>query len=203
MQLDVIRPAVAEEALPPLEQLRAQLSEISDGLRTMAHRLHPPQTEHLGLAAALESLIREHRTQGLHLGTEMALKLPRVSPLASIAVYRIAQEALWNASKHAGGARVTVTLQCHEGQIHLNVRDHGPGFSLSQARRSGGMGLASMRERAELAGGTLEVRAQKGRGTCIHAIVPMCSEGSAAGERAVEGATVRRGRRTPSSPSQS
>ena len=89
--------------------------------------------------------------------------------------YRVVQEALSNVKKHAEATEVTVRLEASSGTLRVEVRDNGVGFDPEAAReflRSGRVGLASMRERAELAGGTLTLKSGQGEGTTIMATLP-------------------------------
>ena len=90
--------------------------------------------------------------------------------------YRIVQEALSNAAKHADAAYVGVSVEADQHQMRIEVTDDGRGFDHGQAReflRMGRVGLASMRERVELASGTLVVRSTPGRGTTLVATLPV------------------------------
>jgi len=91
------------------------------------------------------------------------------------ACFRIAQEAINNATKHAGGKRIAVDLEAGDRLLQLVVRDDGAGFDMDEARpaRGGSLGLAGMAERAELAGGRLKVRSRKGLGTRVSAVFPL------------------------------
>jgi signal transduction histidine kinase len=83
------------------------------------------------------------------------------------ALYRIAQEALNNALKHAGAGNVTVCVRSRDGLLELEVLDNGAGFDLSAAGKDGGLGLTSMRERAEKVGGMLDITSAPGEGTRV------------------------------------
>jgi signal transduction histidine kinase len=91
------------------------------------------------------------------------------SPSAAVAAQRIAGEALTNAVRHAGAARITVSLVAEDAHLVLQVCDDGSGVV---EPRSGGVGLTSMRERAEAVGGTLHIDAAPGRGTVVRAVLP-------------------------------
>jgi signal transduction histidine kinase len=102
------------------------------------------------------------------------------------ALYRIAQEALSNAVKHAGASRITIRLSANSSAVRLSVRDDGAGFDphVIERRddtddgREGGYGLTTMRERAHALGGVLDVRSSPGRGTVVEAAIPPRTEGS-------------------------
>jgi signal transduction histidine kinase len=102
------------------------------------------------------------------------------------ALYRIAQEALSNAVKHAGASRITIRLSADSSAVRLSVRDDGAGFDPhvielrddADDSRDGGYGLTTMRERAHALGGVLDVRSSPGRGTVVEAAIPPRTEGS-------------------------
>jgi signal transduction histidine kinase len=86
---------------------------------------------------------------------------------------RTLQEALSNATRHGQGADVRVELNGSTDRLRLRVSDHGPGFDTLNGERSGGLGLAGMRERAELLGGDFDITTEIGRGTTVHAVWPL------------------------------
>ena len=136
--------------------------------------LHPPVLDDLGLAASLESLARTFPQLTIHAEVQPC-ELP---PHVATAVYRIAQEALQNVAKHAEAGAARLRLAPHGEAMLLEVEDNGKGFdaaaSRSPADRPGlvGYGLPGMRERAELLGGTLEVKSCPGQGTLLRLRFP-------------------------------
>jgi PAS domain S-box-containing protein len=155
-----------------LRKMRDEIFQLSLRLREMSHYLHPPVLEDLGLVAALRSLILGFRNEGEEVSFRLPDEIPTVSLDAATALYRIAQEALKNARKHAPGAPIHVTLANRDGALELVIRDAGPGFDLLQARLSGGLGLLSMHERARLVHGSLLIDSRLGDGTEIAVRVP-------------------------------
>jgi two-component system, NarL family, sensor histidine kinase DegS len=144
-------------------------SATQEGLSEV-RRFIAAQISQRGLSAAIGEYVRGHQNA---YGTQVAFEaepLPRLAPEAEIVIYRIVQEALQNAHKHARGARVVIRLTCSANQLRLAVRDDGPGFDpRSVLRRAGreSWGLTSMRERAELIGAQLAVASRPGYGTEI------------------------------------
>jgi signal transduction histidine kinase len=105
-----------------------------------------------------------------------ALSPERHDPSLETAVFRLVQEALRNVRKHAGLCAVTITIDESEGQMHVEIRDDGCGFTPDSARqrgRQGGLGLVGMRERAALLGGALDIQSEPGRGTRVRASLPL------------------------------
>ena len=156
-----------------LEAVTRQAEQLSDAVRGVSHQLHPTILEDLGLESALQQLVGEF--EGAHrIPMDFVSRpLPHAVPLATAtALYRIAQEALRNAAKHAPGAPVTLELSSTDQELRLAIRDAGPGFNVNALQQRGELGLISMRERAKLAGGRLLLRTGMGNGTEVVAIFP-------------------------------
>lgn len=163
-------------------ELRGLVSGAIDQVRQMALNLRPPSLDQLGLVPALRSLIATY-TASTHIQVKLdALREPMtLSPERTIAVYRIAQEALTNIAKHSGARYVSMSLQREGDTLHLTIRDDGKGFDPAPLLRRGqrnasggpGVGLFGMEERARLAGGSLRLQSAPGRGTVIDLQLPI------------------------------
>lgn len=164
-------PAVREA----LAELREEVARSLEGVRRLARELRPSALDDLGLVAALEGYTQEFaRRTGLAVTFEPACGGDRLPPRVELVLYRIAQEALTNAAKHSGATRVAISLVREPGAVSLGVRDDGRGFDPSRiSSAGGGMGLISMRERAELAGGVLTITSVPGAGTTVSARIPL------------------------------
>lgn len=139
-----------------------------DDVRAITDDLRPAALDDLGLAAGLRGLAERMATPGT--AVSVTADLPGRLPAAvEVACYRIAAEALANAVRHAGAQRVELRASATPGLVTLCVEDDGSGLP-AQPRR-GGLGLASMRQRAEEIGGRLDVTST-GRGTLVHAELP-------------------------------
>lgn len=151
-----------------LRILRLSIGEI----RRLVKGLHPDTLNDLGLVSALRSLLNElGKATGWQTSfttSDEQLSLPK--KLES-ALYRIVQEALNNVAKHAQAERVQVKLEVVDNQVTIGVRDWGVGFDLAEVDK--GMGLNGMGKRAELLGGTFQVRSAPGEGTTIHVGIPL------------------------------
>lgn len=173
---------------PGQDALRAQLeaaialtSATLDDTRELSRLLRPPILDDLGLEPALRWLVRSVR-ESSGLAVELQVDpLPALGDDASTLLFRIAQEALNNAAKHAGAARVTVRLEVRDGGLALAVEDDGIGCTPAMAARGGGSGLSGMRERLRLYGGQLQLRSAPGAGMQVLALLP-AGEGDAPGE---------------------
>ncbi len=164
--------AQIEEPVALLDRLLAQVRSLSLDLR-------PPLLDDLGLVPSLHWLLQQHEaragTPEVHLDTDALLG--RCDPMIETACFRIAQEALTNALRHARAQNVHVSLALQDEHLRLAVRDDGIGFDAAAARvraeRGGSLGLLGMHERASLAGGTLTLLSAPGRGTEVEAVFPL------------------------------
>jgi len=140
--------------------------------RRILAALRPLAVDAAGLAAAARrSLDDVARDTGWSVSLVENLEGVRLPPTIEAAAFRILQEALSNARKHAGTTRIEVVLAREADRFHLDVRDHGVGLAESGEAR--GLGLASMHERARLLGGSCVVERAPGGGTRVHAQIPI------------------------------
>ncbi len=168
-------PVAAKARLAGVQELaRDTLAEV----RRMSRDLRPFVLEDLGLAAALDVLVRDlgAAMPGAHVGCEIVGHATRLSPELELTVYRIAQEALNNVRRHAADAtRVNVALFYEDWGVQLMVEDNGRGFVTQDTAslvRDGHLGLAGMAERAKLFGGQMEVTSAPGEGTTVGLRLP-------------------------------
>ena len=150
------------------------LDQVLHDLHNLAANLRPTTLDHLGLVEALRLYIESVRAQsGLQVQFEASsLGAERLSPETEIAVYRIVQEGVTNAVRHAHATRVDVVLSRKAGQISTVVEDDGIGFDVSSAMSRGRLGLGGMRERATMLGGVLEIETSPRHGTTLVARLP-------------------------------
>jgi len=158
-----------------LDQILADVVNLSNRLRHIAHSLHPSILDDLGLDAALRNLTETFDERYDRSTSFVARNLPeQFDPEIALAVYRIAQEALRNVIKHAGDdVTVSIALEGGPGQLDLTIRDSGSGIVPQRLNALNGLGLKSMAERAELLGGKLAVESFPGQGTCVHVRFPV------------------------------
>jgi two-component system NarL family sensor kinase len=164
-------PAVAAEQL---ELARGLVDLTLDEARAAIGGLRPPVLDDLGLAGGLASLARS--IPGVDVLVDLADD--RLPEHVEIALYRIAQECLQNVVKHASAGTARVSFRVHRGGASLEVADDGVGFVAGAAAEgTGGYGMQSMTERAELVGGSLRVVSRPGSGTTVTATVPVSGSG--------------------------
>lgn len=176
------RLAQLEDALPPDSPARGQLdaalalcSETLEDTRHLSRLLRPPILDDLGLEAALRWLAR---SLGESTGIPVTLDLqplPALDGELQTLLFRVAQEALNNAAKHAQAQNVIVRVVSRDGMLQLQVADDGHGFDPGQASQAGGSGLGGMRERLRLYDGRLELHSAPGEGTRVRALVPLAA----------------------------
>jgi signal transduction histidine kinase len=152
--------------------VRDALSEV----RAISAGLRLPELGPLSVAQVASRAIDDHqRRSGVRVEQQLE-HLPEQAPLSiKIALLRTLQEALSNATRHGGGVEIRVDLRADADALQLTVTDHGPGFVVDEAERSGRLGLKGMRERAELLGGTFEVRSAPAAGTAVLACWPLAA----------------------------
>ena len=173
--LRVLLTAAAKRA--DAAQIRAAIGEAVEhvtreieNLRAIIADLRPAALDELGLGPALDTLLaRTASVHGLEVRADVSLPEQRVAPDLESVVYRVVQEALTNVAKHARATAVTVAVHAEDERLVVCVADDGVGVTDA---RSGGYGLAGMRERVSLAGGDLEV-SRGDPGTVVRATLPL------------------------------
>jgi signal transduction histidine kinase len=182
LELKQLGSKVGKDDDKSIQRLREQLEEIGRTVHRIAHELRPTAIEDLGLQAALANHISDWSAQysipvDFHCNKD---GLDRLSGEIQTAVYRIVQEALTNVARHASGVTaVSVILDRMETALNLTIEDDGCGFDVERPRtgaNGGGLGLAGMRERAGLIGGTFEIESSEGTGTTLFVRIPTCQD---------------------------
>ena len=169
LQVDTLRNQLRGAADAGLLDLRSGIQSTVLDVRRIVEGLRPPSLDELGLADALVQLASRLDGGG---GPEIGVRVEvgELPAAVEVAAYRIAQEALTNAARHAGARHVTLTVVPGDDDIVLRVSDDGCGVVQP---REDGVGLSSMRERAEEIGGGLEVRCVPDLGTTVTARLPL------------------------------
>ncbi len=159
------------------------LATVSDLLERAMSELHgvifalrPPDLDDLGVVAAIERYVQQINRSGLPCRLEVIGEPQRLSPEARLGVYRIVQEALHNALRHAHADEAVVKMEWLEDRLRLTIRDNGSGFDPEQASKPTSLGLLSMRERAAAIGATLEIASRPGAGTAVILERPLAGE---------------------------
>ncbi len=176
MNLQLFRHDLTDEAAKAkMDGIVDFTQTIVEKVRRVSYGLHPPALDTLGLNLALTGLC-----EGFTEHTELPIiytgqEVPGLSETAQISLYRIVQESLTNAARHAHATEVTVELSDRGTEVILEINDNGQGFDLAQIMAQvgrTGLGLLGIRERAEILGGRVEIQSEPGQGTHIRVIVP-------------------------------
>jgi signal transduction histidine kinase len=169
----VLLAAAGNTDMPGIAESIAAVDEALVQVRSLSLDLRPPQLDDLGLAAALRWFVdRKLRIAGVALELNLDPALDRLPAALETACFRIVQEAVTNALRHAGPRRIAVEVSRAGDAVHLIVKDDGCGFDVAGTRAAApgtSFGLAGIEERAMLAGGRVEFRSRAGSGTEVHA----------------------------------
>lgn len=154
-----------EKAIDRAEKMSFLIDKTIGDVRDMAYRLRPRVLDDLGLSDALESLVSDFEKRSNVSCVFRRDPIPKIDKTLATALYRIGQEAVTNAIRHARATTIVVELRTDAHGLVLTVEDNGVGFI--PEKNKNGFGLEGMMERASLAGGWLDITSQKGRGTRI------------------------------------
>jgi len=177
------------------DRIQQKLAETAETVRQISHQLHPAILEYSGLVPALQAYCAEFSSlSGIRIVFDAENSIGRVEPDVALSLYRITQEALQNVAKHAQVPEARVTLRRSAGLLCLTIEDHGIGMATTPPPATG-LGLVSIKERARLIHGTLEISSQPNRGTAVMVKVPQKASAAAAAADGVPAATS--GRRVP------
>jgi signal transduction histidine kinase len=175
LQLLALRPpATTGELGAQLAALSDKVKALSSDVHQMSHDLHPAKLERLGLVAAVGGFCRElAAAEPIEVHFQADLVPAGIRPERALALYRVAQESLWNVVRHSGATRVTVSLLGEGEDLRLLVTDNGCGFDPASVSSSGSLGMLGMRERVSVLGGQILWDTMPGRGTTVDVRMPM------------------------------
>ena len=152
-----------------LGDLSGRAQAAVDDIRRLVYALRPPALDDLGLVAALRQHAEQYAHTGLWVTVQAPESLPSLPAAAEVVAYRIAQEALANAARHSGAATCAVRIALKDA-LCLEITDDGRGIEVG---RRAGVGLASMRERAEELGGSFAIESAPNAGTTVRVRLPL------------------------------
>lgn len=168
------RLGASPEAALRITDLRELTAATLDAVRRISRELRPPMLDELGFLEAVSWRARSFgEASGLYVELRQGKRLPEPGREAATALFRVFQEALTNVARHARASRVRVFLTCGHGLFTMVVEDDGAGISAAALDAPDSLGLAGMRERMRLVGGTLSIRALPQGGTRVKAALPM------------------------------
>jgi signal transduction histidine kinase len=178
LNLQMLRPMVADAGVAGrLEDSITMMDGMIHQARDIARRLRPPLLDEAGLVPAIDHFLKSLAARsGTRLEFEVAPGVTRAPPGLGTTVFRLVQEAVGNALRHARATVVRVTLRDEDGALRLVVEDDGIGFDPAAVKRSAQrgahLGLLGMTERVRNAGGTIELESRPGAGSRIIASIP-------------------------------
>jgi PAS domain S-box-containing protein len=178
LNLKIIAPDIPPAAANRLDDSIHLLDRLLAQVRQLSLDLRPPLLDQLGLVPALRWLVDQQRQRTrLRMSFSTDVDDLKLDPAIQTACFRVAQEAITNVIRHAGAKNVAVDLRCEADRLWLSVRDDGAGFDPGAIERMtaarSNLGLVSMKERALLVSGGLEVRSVPKKGTEIRAWFPL------------------------------
>jgi signal transduction histidine kinase len=172
MRIDELVLSSPEQA--ELGAIRDALAISLKDLRNIASGLGMPGIESLSLEATVRRALRDvERQTGATARAQLAIGDHEAALATRITIYRVLQESLGNSHRHAPGECPLVQVRCTADWVDITVSDEGGGFDPQQARQAGRLGLHFMEERVQLLGGRFELATAPGRGTTIHAALPL------------------------------
>jgi signal transduction histidine kinase len=167
---------VGSEVNTRAQALHSLAQRLGSELHDIAVRLRPKALDDFGIEAALRSYAQVwSRETGIEADVQTTGREDRLSEVIETTIYRIAQEALTNVSRHSGAKRVSVVLHKGDRMCRLAVEDDGKGFQpevAGVADGESGLGLLGMAERARLAGGNIDIESSPGGGTSVFVRIP-------------------------------
>jgi signal transduction histidine kinase len=172
LQLEAAKKLCQDEVVcGKIDEIQLIAQSIDKGIDFLAWELRPAALDDFGLISAIENYLNQwsHHSGIKAELLDSSLKKMRLAPTVETNIYRIVQESLNNIHKHAQATNVEVILEKRDDLIVLVIEDNGIGFNIKdKKKRSNGLGLTGMKERAALMGGTLEIESKVGRGTTIY-----------------------------------
>lgn len=181
LNLDLADKALASASSPVSKRIGTARQLVRHGLsqvKLLIHDLRPSMLDDFGLVPALRWYVQSHlEGAGLDIETDLPKANRRLPSEVETALYRIAQESLGNIARHSKATRALLSLEIQSGYAAMLVSDNGVGFDPAAVilDREGryGVGLLSIRERAELLGGTASITSAPGKGTQVHVVIPL------------------------------
>ncbi|MDX2041911.1 MAG: response regulator [Acidobacteriota bacterium] len=174
--IEMVSRLPAEELVEHCHKAQVLVNELMGHVRDLSLDLRPAMLDDLGLLHALLWHFERYKSQtGATVTlTHTGIENQRLTPEIETAAYRIVQEALTNAARHAGVTKIRVNAYADAESLNLQIADDGKGFDVQASLAAGqSSGLAGMRERAQLLGGLLMIDSAIGKGTVINATLPL------------------------------
>ncbi len=170
----VAQPPASPDLKNDYQSLQNRVVKAAEAARHVAYELHPSELDDLGLETTLRDYCEQvSRETGVAVEFNRRKVPAQLTREVASCLYKVAQEALRNIVKHSQAQRATVTLDAANRHIRLRIADNGKGFLLSSLEAPTGLGVASMRERVQLANGKFSITSEPGKGTQVIADLPL------------------------------
>ncbi|MDA8308146.1 MAG: response regulator [Deltaproteobacteria bacterium] len=183
----LVRMVPGDGCASDLRELIPSIQGAVERIRNMYTQLMPTVLDDLGILATLRWFCREFQKDhpDIEVDSEFGVREHEVAPDLKLVIFRIVQDALKNVAAHSGASRLRVSLIGKDEYLSLDIGDNGKGFdtvrAISSANNHGGLGLMSMKRRAELSGGSLRIESAEGAGTLVSVRWPIEAQGFPAG----------------------
>ncbi len=174
LYLGMLESSAGVRARAKIRETLTVVDRTIEGIRRIIGRLSPLVLQELGLIAAIRKEAKDlAKTTGVKARVAVSDDVGRLAPECEAAVYRVVQEALHNVAKHAQAKTVNIHMLREAELVRLTIEDDGQGMSKTSGFSGRSFGLAGMRERIGMLGGTIKVSSAKGKGTRIEVVVPV------------------------------
>ena len=175
-KLEIQDQSLSEPSKNRLRQIGNDIGELSSDIHIISRQLHPSILDDLGLIQAIETECRNFtRLREFPVTLDLDGTLKDLSKEICLCIYRTLQESLRNIAQHAKATDIQVMLSRKDDTVHFLVKDNGKGFDSASNKKSSGLGMASMAERARLIQGDLYIESRPGEGTAIRLEAPYAS----------------------------
>jgi signal transduction histidine kinase len=175
-KLEIQDQSLSEPSKNRLRQIGNDIGELSSDIHMISRQLHPSILDDLGLIQAIETECRNFtRLREVPVTLDLDGTLKDLSKEICLCIYRTLQESLRNIAQHAKATDIQVMLSRKDDTVHFLVKDNGKGFDPASNKKSSGLGMASMAERARLIQGDLYIESRPGEGTVIKLKAPYAS----------------------------
>ena len=171
------------ESQTALTESLAWNKEVAAEIRTLSYLLHPPLLDELGLSSAVNWYVAGFTSRtGINIETDIPPDIPRLSPNAEVAIFRVLQESLTNVHRYSGSPKAAVRLHSTADMIRIEIQDFGKGMESSNTSVTNesvgrfGVGIQGMTERIRQLGGRLVITSVPRRGTLVVAKIPISSQ---------------------------
>lgn len=164
---------IDDQAASRAKLMQQLIDKTIDEVRNLAFQLRPSTLDHLGLIEALESLLSDFEKRTNIVYTFTKSRIPELDDTTTTAIYRIVQEAITNAIRHAAAQKIDISVSYNDTHLQVRIKDNGKGFDTKSNKKFSGFGIVGMKERAELIGGKVVIISKPNKGTEVICTIPV------------------------------